>query len=87
MLGLYPIARLDRASLAAAMPANDERQDYVRARVKHGAEDGDTVVEPFRIQDSSMLSTFAMADALIVRPPWAPAAELGAIVPIVRLRD
>ena len=72
MLGLRPQADLAVATLAAPMPANDFRQDYVRARLQ--VVDGRRLVTPFSRQDSSMLATLATADALIVRPIRAPAA-------------
>lgn len=58
------------ARLGTAMPANDLRQDYVRAVVQEDA-DG-LVATPFSIQDSSMLRMLADANGLIVRPPFTP---------------
>jgi molybdopterin molybdotransferase len=72
------------AVLAAAMPANDLRQDYVRA-VAVPAENG-LLATPFDVQDSSMLRTLADANALIVREPFAPAAEAGATCRLLMLR-
>ncbi|MEJ1937966.1 hypothetical protein WDZ92_47850, partial [Nostoc sp. NIES-2111] len=72
------------ARLGEAVPANDMRQDYVRARPERPA-DGTTVVLPFPLQDSSMLSVLGAADALLVRPPHAPAAKAGEACRIVRL--
>ena len=60
------------AVLGAAMPANDLRQDYVRAAVR--AEPPGLVATPFGIQDSSMLRMLADANGLIIRAPFAPAA-------------
>lgn len=62
--------------LGAALPANDQRQDYLRATLAGGA-DGPAMVTAFTRQDSSMLGIFASAHALIVRPPHAPAAKAG----------
>ena len=70
------------ALLARDLPANDRRQDYLRARLAHGA-DGQLAVAPFDKQDSSMLSFLAQADCLIVRPPLAPPAKTGERVEIV----
>ena len=67
--------RLSTAGSAPPMPANDSRQDYVRARLDQDR--GGRVATPFRVQDSSMLATLAAADALIVRPVRAPAAAAG----------
>ena len=63
------------AILGADMPANDERQDYVRARAAWTA-DG-WMVTPMNAQDSSVLRALAAADALLVRAPHAPAAREG----------
>jgi molybdopterin molybdotransferase len=74
----------DTARLAADLPENDERQDYLRAILARDAE-GRVVARPFDRQDSSMLANMAHADCLIVRPPRAPAAKAGDPVEIVRL--
>ncbi|MEA1650699.1 gephyrin-like molybdotransferase Glp [Nitrospirillum sp. BR 11164] len=87
MQGLAP-AELPRARavLASALPANDRRQDYLRATLVAG--DGALpAVAPFTQQDSSMLSRLAAADCLIIRPPHAPAAEAGTVVDIVPLDE
>jgi molybdopterin molybdotransferase len=67
------------------MPANDGRQDYVRAKLRSA--EGQRVVTPFPLQDSSMLATLAAADALIIRPILAPPDRAGASVPVLLLRD
>ncbi|WP_192178751.1 molybdopterin molybdotransferase MoeA [Mesorhizobium amorphae] len=72
------------ARLGTAMPANDLRQDYVRAVV--GEEAGALVATPFGIQDSSMLRMLADANGLIVREPFAPAAAAGAACSVLMLR-
>lgn len=77
---------LTRARLGAAMAANDQRQDYVRARLERAA-DGAWVVAAFGIQDSSMMSALAQAGALIVRAPHAPAVPAGETVEILLLED
>jgi molybdopterin molybdotransferase len=69
--------------LLSDLNENDSRQDYLRARIER--RNGEQFVEPFAIQDSSMLSLFARADALIVRPPHAPSAKAGEKVPILLL--
>ena len=46
---------------------------------------GRLVVTPFPVQDSAMLRRLALADALILRPPHAPALPEGAEVPVIRL--
>ncbi|TWB29087.1 molybdopterin molybdotransferase MoeA [Nitrospirillum bahiense] len=85
MQGLAP-AELPRARavLATPLPANDRRQDYLRATLAPG--DGALPhAATFTQQDSSMLSRLAAADCLIIRPPHAPAAEAGTVVDIVPL--
>ncbi|MER8613838.1 gephyrin-like molybdotransferase Glp [Mesorhizobium sp. M0435] len=72
------------ARLGAAMPANDLRQDYVRAVVS--ADAGTLVATPFSIQDSSMLKMLADANGLIVRAPFTPAAAAGAACDVLMLR-
>lgn len=70
------------AVLGAPLAANDRRQDYLRATLAAGP-DGHGVVTAFATQDSSMLSILSRADALILRPPHAPAAEVSSPVEII----
>ncbi|MEQ8248613.1 MAG: molybdopterin molybdotransferase MoeA [Alphaproteobacteria bacterium] len=74
----------DTARLGRDLPANDERQDYLRATLTRD-DSGALVATPFGKQDSSMLSRLAAAQALVIRPPGAPAATQGTQVPIVRI--
>lgn len=67
--------------LARALPANDERQDYLRARIVP-TRDG-LGVEPASRQDSSMFATMAHAEMLIIRAPHAPPAKAGELVSCV----
>ncbi|MBS0471354.1 MAG: molybdopterin molybdotransferase MoeA [Proteobacteria bacterium] len=83
MLGTEATTARVIAKLGAALKANDGRQDYLRARIE--LVDGERVATPFAIQDSSMLSIFARADALIVRAPHAPASPTGATVEVLLL--
>ena len=73
-----------RARLALALPANDRRQDYLRASLARAA-DGTLEARPFGKQDSSMMSLLARSDCLVVRRPHAPAAAAGDMVEIVPL--
>jgi len=57
----------------------------VRATAAAGAT-GRLVATPFAVQDSSMLKTLAMSNALILRAPNAPAAEAGAPCRVMMLR-
>lgn len=85
MLGSESHTPLLSARLARDLPANDQRQDYLRARLV--LRDSEYWAEPFSIQDSAMLSTLATADALIVRAPSAPPAVKGDRVEILPLDD
>ena len=72
------------ALLGADLPANDARQDYLRA-VQQGERSGLAEVTPHPVQDSSMLVALARSDALIVRAPHAPPAKAGDPCRIIRL--
>jgi molybdopterin molybdotransferase len=72
------------AILGAPVRANDKRADHLRATVDTDSA-GRIVVTPFPVQDSAMLRRLALADALIVRDPHAPALPEGAEVRIIRL--
>lgn len=74
----------ERAVLGAALPANDGRQDYLRARLERGA-DGGTVATAHARQDSSMMAVMAASDALIVRQPHAAPLGAGEDCTILRL--
>ena len=68
-----------RALLAQALPANGAREAYLRARVESD-EAGQIRIDAGADQDSSRLTVFAGANALLHRPPGAPAASVGDIV-------
>jgi len=72
------------ARLDGALPACDDRADYVRATLTP-VPGGDPAVTPFPRQDSAMMSRMAKADALIVRLPHAPPARPGDRVEIIPL--
>jgi molybdopterin molybdotransferase len=83
LLGLDgPAHPLEQMVLGADLPANDRRQDYLRATVTVNG-DGRRSATPYGRQDSSMLALLAAADGLIVRPPHAPAAARGAPVEVL----
>ena len=75
---------LRQATLGTAMAANDQRHDYVRAIAEY--KDGHLVATAFARQDSSMLTTLAKANALIIRAPYAPEAAAGLPCQILMLR-
>jgi molybdopterin molybdotransferase len=68
--------RTQHANLGASMPANDMREDYVRAALTRD-DGGHLIATPAARQDSSMLKVLAQAHALIIRPAHAPNAKIG----------
>jgi molybdopterin molybdotransferase len=83
--GRTDIARpFETATLGRDVPENDQREDYLRAALSRDA-DGALIATPVRQQDSSMLANLSRADALIVRPPFAPAAKAGTHCQVLRL--
>jgi molybdopterin molybdotransferase len=73
----------ETATLGSDLPENDERADYLRARLLDGS-DG-PVATPFPTQDSSMMAPLAQAGCLVIRAPHAPAAKAGSRCEMVRL--
>jgi molybdopterin molybdotransferase len=71
-----------RARLKVPLAVNDRRQDYLRATMTR-APDGTVEVEPFKKQDSSMISLLARADCLVIRAPHAESAKPGDWVEIL----
>ena len=67
--------RIADAVLGAPMAANDLRRDYVRSALARGT-DG-LIATPFATQDSSMLKLLAQAGGLVIREPFAGAAQAG----------
>jgi len=84
MQGLSPTRTPLFARAAEAMPANGPRAHYLRAELVSEI-DGTLLVRPFPDQDSSLVSVFAHADALLHRPAGAPAVEEGTIVEVLPL--
>jgi molybdopterin molybdotransferase len=76
--------QFSQAVLGASLVANDHRADHLRATVTTGPS-GQMVVKPHGRQDSGMVRVLAHANALILRPPHAPAAANGDVVDIIRL--
>ncbi|TCS08818.1 gephyrin-like molybdotransferase Glp [Rhizobium sp. BK418] len=85
LASLPPVQREATVEAAVTLRANDQRQDYVRAKLSKSAA-GNWLVEPFDKQDSSMMKIFARADCLIIRPPHAPELPAGATCPVMLLR-
>jgi len=70
--------------LARDLPANDERADYMRARLLTDAS-GRRAADPLELQDSSMMAALSAADCLVIRAPYAPAAKAGEACLILKL--
>jgi molybdopterin molybdotransferase len=66
----------ETALLGRDLGANDQREDYLRARLERRA-DGALIATPVNHQDSSLLGNLAAARALVIRPPFAPAVAAG----------
>jgi molybdopterin molybdotransferase len=71
------------ARLETPLSANGAREHWMRAKL--GYANGGLTVQPYRDQDSSLITVFAAADALLKRPAGAPAAEAGALVEVAPL--
>lgn len=84
--GLQAVDPIHPAVLGKALAANDQRQDYLRARLERRA-DGMLVAHAFDKQDSSMMRVFAESDCLIIREPFAEPAKSGEACQIFLLRD
>jgi molybdopterin molybdotransferase len=76
----------ETALLSRDVAANDQREDYLRARLEKRG-DGEWIATPVSRQDSSLLGFLAAAQGLVIRPPFAPAAAKDARVDILRLPD
>jgi molybdopterin molybdotransferase len=76
------VAPTESALLGCDLPENDERADYLRARLTNGA-DG-PVATPFPVQDSSMMVPLSQANCLVIREPYAPAVKAGSRCAIVK---
>lgn len=74
----------ERAVLGRDLSANDQREDYLRARLEL-RDDGTPVAVPVSHQDSSLLANLAAAQVLLVRAPFAPKAEAGMPCEVLRL--
>jgi molybdopterin molybdotransferase len=88
MQGRDPLASIAtrKARLAHALPANGAREHYLRAHLDSDGE-GRLTVRAFEDQDSSLISIFAAANALIKLPADTAALEAGALVDILSLEN
>ena len=76
MLGQDPQPKGRRIALAKDLPANDQRQDYLRGSITENHQ-GLPQVTAYSRQDSSMLTILSKADCLILRKPHAKEAKAG----------
>jgi molybdopterin molybdotransferase len=74
----------ETALLGRDVAANDQREDYLRARLETRS-DGALIATPVDHQDSSLLGNLAAARALVIRRPFASAAIAGSACDILRL--
>ncbi|HAJ45384.1 MAG TPA: molybdopterin molybdenumtransferase MoeA, partial [Alphaproteobacteria bacterium] len=74
-----PVWTFGQRPLAVALPPNDEREDYLRARLVEG------LVVPHPVQDSGQLLPLALADVLALRPPRDPAKAAGSLIDVIFL--
>ena len=81
--GARPGPTIETARLLSAMPANGARETWSRGRLS--ILDGVQHVAATADQDSSLVSVFAAAEALIRRRPDAAPSAVGAVVDIIRL--
>jgi molybdopterin molybdotransferase len=71
------------AKLGRALPENDKREEYMRAKLE--TKSGELIATPFPNQDSSLMAPLAKAQCLVIRERFAPAADAGAACFIVKL--
>ena len=71
------------AVLGRALPPNGDREQYMRATL---VGESSLVATPFEQQDSSLVSRYAGADALVLRRPNAPEAQKGEACDVIMLR-
>ena len=81
--GADPTPRMIGAKLASPLPANGPREHWMRAQLSFEA--GAVIARPYRDQDSSLVSVFAVSDALLRRGAGAPAAAAGDVVDVLPL--
>lgn len=80
-----PDYAVESAIIGAPLAQNSMRQGYLRCRVER--RDGQLIAHAFDNQDSSLLSVLNQANALLIRPPHAPAAKTGDPCDIMWIAD
>ncbi len=83
--GIDPAFPLEHARLAEPLEATGPREHWMRARLS-SQPDGAVSAAIFPDQDSSLVSVFAAADALVRRPAGSPALAAGEVVQMLRLK-
>jgi molybdopterin molybdotransferase len=76
--------KLEPARLAAPLPQTGPREHWMRAAREIDTQ-GQPIVTPYPDQDSSLVTVFARANALIRRPPGAGALAAGDLVETLKL--
>jgi len=71
------------ARLEQDLPGNGSREHWMRAKLTFS--EGGVSVRPYRDQDSSLVSVFAVSDALMRRTAGAEAAAAGTVVEVLPL--
>jgi molybdopterin molybdotransferase len=75
---------VEMATLGRDLKPNDQRADYMRARLDTD-ESGALVAMPVSHQDSSLLGNLSVAQGLLLRAPFADAAMAGDRCEVIRL--
>ena len=73
---------VESAVLGCDLPANDEREEYLRSSLRHTPVGN--IATPFPVQDSSMMVALAKSDCLVIREPYAPPASVGSRCAVVK---
>lgn len=81
--GADPTLPMLTARAETPLAANGPREHWMRAQVSFGGTG--LAVRAYRDQDSSLVSVFAIANALLRRPPNAPAVDAGGSVEVLLL--
>ena len=70
------------ALLAKDLRKNDNREDYIRAKIKY-LKNNQIIAEPFQKQDSSMTLILNKSEGLIIRKPFAKSVKAGSSVSVI----
>ena len=85
MLGLSPEPVTRKAIVTTDLPANDQREEYMRGLIRYDAASGLDHFTPLSSQDSGRMKDFALAEALMIRPAHADPVFAGDRVDIICL--